>query len=469
MPLFEKFPTGFGINSSKEFGGWFRKQIFCLNEMEYFSLDVKKLFPSVCTETLIDQILTETYDKNRAVQMLPRFRDKAQKLFPPIPKHLLKIMLTKTLTQFTALEFNGRYFRQCKGLGIGDITSPVLANFFLHNIEHEKIKKMKSEGLILHYLRYCDDCLIFAPKGSRERITRAFNEFHPSIKYELDLPEKGELKFLDFIIYESETSNNLEIKSAPKESVTMDAQSSIAPKNMKIGILKSEFIRAKLRNSENVELQKAYESLSNKFINLGYTPKTVEAAKEHAQEERDQTNKTDWAEEIKNNPERNHCLALPFTSQRVSKIAADLRKLVKTFTPEFNLRIAHKTLNVRNSIVANLYSVKDPLTAVKCVYEFQCVCPSSYIGETISMEARLEQHFQPSRENKPYLHITECVKYQKELRRSRIDPRSFFNSRFRVIERNLDYLEREKLEAVHIVLKDSDLNKQVQHANISFV
>jgi len=85
------------------------------------------------------------------------------------------------------------------------------------------------------------------------------------------------------------------------------------------------------------------------------------------------------------------------------------------------------------------------------------------------MEARLEQHFQPSRENKPYLHITECVKYQKELRRSRIDPRSFFNSEFRVIERNLEYLEREKLEAVDIVLKDSDLNKQVQHANISFV
>jgi hypothetical protein len=223
-----------------------------------------------------------------------------------------------------------------------------------------------------------------------------------------------------------------------------------------------------MRNSEMDELQKAYDSLSGKFLGLGYTQKTVEGALKHAQEDTQAENIIDWADEIINNPNRNHCLALPYTSPRVSKIASDLRRLVKTFTPDFNLRISHRTLNIRNSIIANLYSEKDPLSAVKCVYKFQCVCPSSYIGETVSIKARLEQHFQPSRQNKQYLHITECEKYQSELRKSRLDPRRFFYSKFEVIERNLEYAERKKLEAVHIVLQNPDLNVQVQHEEISF-
>jgi hypothetical protein len=66
------------------------------------------------------------------------------------------------------------------------------------------------------------------------------------------------------------------------------------------------------------------------------------------------------------------------------------------------------------------------------------------------------------------LHITECEKYQSELRKSRLDPRRFFYSKFEVIEQNLEYAERKKLEAVHIVLQNPDLNVQVQHEEISF-
>ena len=101
--------------------------------------------------------------------------------------------------------------------------------------------------------------------------------------------------------------------------------------------------------------------------------------------------------------------------------------------------------------------------------KFSCSCPSSYIGETINVRARINQHFTPSHKGKPYLHITECEMYQKELSESGLDPKSFFQSRFKILEQNMDLRERKKLEAVHIVLDRPDLNIQVHHESISFV
>jgi hypothetical protein len=135
-PVLSSFQSKFTVKSSKEFSSWFKSNKFNLNECDYVSLDICKLYPSVDTELLIEFLEHEIYTVQRPHQCLPRFRDQEGNLLRPIPKTKLRPLLKAVLTKFTAFRRGNKFFRQVSGLAMGDVCSPKLANLFLHYLEH---------------------------------------------------------------------------------------------------------------------------------------------------------------------------------------------------------------------------------------------------------------------------------------------------------------------------------------------
>jgi len=269
MPILQKLKFEHTVDSSKAFSEWFRERKFDKNEVEIFSLDFEKLFPSIPNQELIELLLEDLCVKNNAHQMLPRFRNENGRLLPVIPRHILKIIFQKCFSYFTAFEVKNKFFRQLEGLSMGESFSPILANFFLSKMEEKIVKDMKSEGKLVDYKRYADDVILIIKKGHQEQVAERFLNIHEKLKFTIELPQDGSLKFLDFQIYQNDSSQFFELKSGPKQSVPIHMNKGIAPKELKKGLIISDFIRSNMKNSTDVELKKDHNIIKKKYIAAG--------------------------------------------------------------------------------------------------------------------------------------------------------------------------------------------------------
>ena len=125
--------------------------------------------------------------------------------------------------------------------------------------------------------------------------------------------------------------------------------------------------------------------------------------------------------------------------------------------------------------------VTDPLEKTNVIYNFDCDCGLSYIGETKrSLGTRINEHNTRSRDSSINDHIQICPEYKSALRKfTREQPlhcpsnrikKDFLITHFEILEKNLfSTNERKTNEAVHIILNAPALNKQVFHRKTVFL
>lgn len=133
------------------------------------------LYPAILP-SLIETNVASRQDKGTSagLKYFKEFRDKCQakygvyyilkcdvhKFFHSIDKEILKKKVAKKIKDRDALEIIGRIIDNEKnGLGIGNMTSQVLAIFYLNDLDHY----IKEELKIKYYIRYQDDFLLFHP------------------------------------------------------------------------------------------------------------------------------------------------------------------------------------------------------------------------------------------------------------------------------------------------------------------
>jgi len=470
-PVLSSFKSKFTVKSSKEFSLWFKSQNFNMEECEYASLDISKLYPSVDTKLLLKFLEHEIYNVKKPHQCLPRYRDKENNLLKPIPKTKLRPILKGVLEEFTAFRCGNEIYRQISGLAMGDACSPKLADFFLHCLEHEPVQKLIDRGLILGYRRFLDDTFLVYRKNKLGEILDIFQNLNKDIKITVEKPVNTKLKFLDFEIYTDQQKGTMEIKSYIKDTVPMHF-ADIAPKNMKKGLLVGELIRSTIKNSQNDNLQADFERIQEKYICQEYPEALIKEAIDRVKMGR--KSKIDWESEKAENPTRNFTMKIPYTSDRVKKVSNELRKSLKAYLPDFNLHFAHKTITVRNTIIRNLCPKINNKNALNCVYMFSCDCGIRYIGETENLFNRVQDHQQPSKETAVYCHTSECEMFQKNFDSlftvNNFENRfNFLLDKFEILHKNLNYKDRTQFEALEIKLKSPHLNRQVKHKKIEII
>ena len=72
----------------------------------------------------------------------------------PIPKNILKTLLSQTLTRFTSFQVGSQFYQQNKGVSMGGKLSPYIADIFCHLMEIKVVDKLINNQAILKYGRF---------------------------------------------------------------------------------------------------------------------------------------------------------------------------------------------------------------------------------------------------------------------------------------------------------------------------
>jgi hypothetical protein len=103
---------------------------------------------------------------------------------------------------------------------MGAQTSAILAETFIHHMEHKKIYSILKTHEIIAYYRYVDDILIMygRNKTNIEQILNEFNNIQPSIKFTIKKGQHTKLNYLNITIHSKERSLEFSIYRKPTQT-----------------------------------------------------------------------------------------------------------------------------------------------------------------------------------------------------------------------------------------------------------
>ena len=161
--LKQYIPTKNIISSTQEFMHTLRSTA---NTGIIASLNVESLFTNVPVRETIEIIINRTYNH--------------ETLSPPaIPKisleQLFLICTTETPFQYT----NGDMYIQVNGIKMGSPLGPLFANFYMAELENNKIPFLKHEESPLVYCRYVDDIFLIVNSKSNLNLLKTKFETLP--------------------------------------------------------------------------------------------------------------------------------------------------------------------------------------------------------------------------------------------------------------------------------------------------
>lgn len=98
----------------------------------------------------------------------------------------------------TCFEFEGSFYKQIFGIAMGSPISPVVANLVLEHLEQSVIKKLPFT--LPFYFRYVDDIITCVHRDHINILLGKFNNFHPRIRFTVELEKEGKLSFFDTLV-----------------------------------------------------------------------------------------------------------------------------------------------------------------------------------------------------------------------------------------------------------------------------
>ena len=259
----------------------------------------------------------------------------------------------------------------------------------------------------------------------------------------------------------------------------VDYNCSITPKKYKLSTLKGEIHRCNHTNTTTIELEIALQNLKKQFLNNNFPKRLIEA---HINEIKNRNfspsfDKVEQEKEVKENPDRNYTLSLPFTSNRCEKIQSNIKKIIKTFAPSYKLNFAWSSERVSRFYNPLLKAKTDPFERPGVVYQKTCSCGESYVGETKRrLCSRIKEHGRPSCKTAISEHILTCPVYKNSIDENlgdQLNPSSKFNflkSHFQIIHQNLNrYNQRKTFEAITIKMLKPKHNEQVKSRKVKLI
>ena len=257
-----------------------------------------------------------------------------------------------------------------------------------------------------------------------------------------------------------------------------DYKYEICPKSQKIGTLCAEIFRQNNTTSCPETLNVALEDLKTKFIKNNFPKKLVDTKINEIKERNFQksVSRTEYEEKFKNLDFTDfQNITLPFTDLRCGKIASAIKILIRKMCPNLTLNFSFTNIKLKNFISPLLKPKISKELKSGLIYEFKCPCSESYIGETKQLLCYRVQQHRRDHDSHIFSHIQTCSKYQNLLLQTYpnstlSEKRAFLLSNFSILENNVAKTHLRKVsEANYINTKNTSLNKQVHHYNLSLM
>ena len=150
------------------------------------SFDIESLFTNIPLQETIDICIKLIFSNTR--------------IFMNLTKSLFQEMLSLAVRN-TFFVFNGKYYEQVDGLGMGLPLGPTFANIFMCFYEKIWLDQCPVEFKPFLYRRYIDDTfLLFYDKSHVQKFLDYLNSKHPNIKFTFEVENSGKINFLDIHI-----------------------------------------------------------------------------------------------------------------------------------------------------------------------------------------------------------------------------------------------------------------------------
>jgi hypothetical protein len=230
------------------------------------TLDVTSLYTNIPHNEGIEEVCN-FYSENLQYWSDPNLQ--------PIPENTLKKLLSFCL-QNTIFTFNKKYYTQNYGCTMGAQSSVKYANIFMHKFLTKYIAQY-SHYLPDFFARLVDDIFFLwnSDLDSLKTFVEQLNQFHPTIKFELNY-SYTEISFLDTIVYIENNLLKTKLYTKPTDKKQYLHFSSSHPQHIKTSIPYSQALRYRRIITDDNILKTSLDNLSHKFINRNYPKNLVQ-------------------------------------------------------------------------------------------------------------------------------------------------------------------------------------------------
>lgn len=368
--------------------------------------------------------------------------------------HLIEINTTITLDMFLELftfciennyfNFNGEFFKQIYGLGMGNCMSPICSDLVMSQLQEVCLNKLSFQVPI--FKRYVDDIFLVIPKDTETELLKVFNSFHEKLKFTIEIENNNKIAFLDTeIIRTSENKLLIDWYHKPTFSERFLNFNSHHSMKTKLNIINNLKYRATQLSSP--EFKEKNLQLIKKYLNKNNYPISLINRILHI-------NNSNNLPARPLRSEQNYFYKIPYVRQLSEKIK-------QTLTSE-NINIAFKSENtIKKKFFTKLKSRTPIDLQSNVIYQIPCKnCDKSYIGQTGRyLNTRKKEHIRDVK-NKNKINITSLVEHCKDF------DHEFNFEETKIIGRQ-NNLEKRKFQEMINIKKSKSVNSRKDIENLN--
>lgn len=341
-------------------------------------------------------------------------------------------------------KFDGHFYQQIYGLGMGNCMSPVCSDIVMSTLIQQCLKNLPF--YVPFFKRYVDDCVTAIPAGEESSILNIFNSYHEKLQFTIERENDSTLPFLDTKLIRTEGNVILtDWYQKPTFSERILNFNSHHSFKHKINIIKNLKHRATALSSPEF-VNKNIKYIRDILMKNGY-PSTIVDRILNSSKKSEHTNR----------PEPQKYYKIPYVKGLSEKLGSTLSK--------YSIQTAYSNENTLKKHIYTKLKDKTPKELQSnIVYKIPCsVCGKSYVGVTGRyLKQRLSEHSRDVKTlNKP--NPTALVEH------TRTEGHSFNFEQTEILSSQTNWTKRLFQEMIHIKTHNTvNFRKDTENLNMSY-
>ena len=377
------------------------------------SFDIKSLFTNVPLREVIDDIANTVFPRGTPPLLFTKAHlpmdEKKNKNTKRITKTAFKHMLN--VCSESIFLYKDAVYKQHDGVAMGSPLAPLLAEWFVSNIENNILESDVSCKPTF-YKRYVDDVFaIFKSEEDRDSFFSLLNTAHPNLKFTMEVSTNS-LPFLDTTVSINKNRFETRVYRKPTNTGILLNYKSVAPRRWKKSLICCMLMRA-LRISSNLKLfESELEIIRETFLKNSYPSDMIEKAindfvTSHKVCEGCFEDVSKPVRQEKGADKRQVYFRIPFVGKPSSRLQRRIQNNLQG--DDLDVKVAFCTTKVGEYF--NLKSRCSRLFTANVVYKFTCSNDSNttYLGETKrQLFERILEHRGKDKKSAVLHHLYEC-------------------------------------------------------------
>lgn len=191
------------------------KNLTIKDEEQMVSFDVVSLFPSIPVDLGLE-IIEKRWNE------IEEYTNMSKSLFLSILKFCIK--------DNRYFQYEGRIYKQKKGLPMGSPASPIVADIVMEKLLDTCMEKLKTKPVIL--TKYVDDLFMIVGENAIQETLTTFNNFNKNIKFTIEKEHNGSIPYLDTLVMRKDNKIEMNWYQKPTASSRILNFHSKHPKQM---------------------------------------------------------------------------------------------------------------------------------------------------------------------------------------------------------------------------------------------